>query len=135
VIYLDSSALVKLAVVEPESAALRHWLAEHADDPRISSDLVRVEVTRAVMRSEPTALLQAQQVVSRLSKLLIGPELLATAASLQPPSLRSLDAAHLASALLLRNRLTAFVCYDERLAAAAAAGGLPVVAPAPDDAR
>lgn len=129
-IYLDSSALVKLAIVEPESEALRAYLAERADDPRISSDLVRVEVTRAVMRSQPSALLQAQQAVSRVNKLLVGPELLATAASLQPPTLRSLDAIHLASALLLRNRLTAFVGYDGRLNAAARAAGLPVATPA-----
>lgn len=129
-IYLDSSALVKLAVTEPESETLRAWLAEHADTPRISSDLVRVEVTRAVMRNHPQALLQAQQVVSRLNKLLVGPELLATAASLQPPSLRSLDAIHLASAMFLRSRLTAFVGYDERLNAAVRAAGLPVATPA-----
>lgn len=128
-IYLDSSALVKLAVTEPESEALRKWLAERADTPRISSDLVRLEVTRAVMRSQPQALLQAQQVVGRLNKLLVGPELLSTAASLQPPSLRSLDAIHLATALLLRNRLTAFVGYDHRLAAAVQAAGLPVASP------
>jgi uncharacterized protein len=131
VIYLDASALVKLAVTEAESDALRAWLAEHAEEPRISSDLVRVEVTRAVMRSQPQALLQAQQVVSRLNKLLIGPELLNTTASLQPPTLRSLDAIHLASAMFLRNRLTAFVGYDERLNAAVQAAGLPVAAPAP----
>lgn len=128
-IYLDSSALVKLAVAEAESEALRDWLAEHADTPRISSDLVRVEVTRAVMRSQPQALLQAQQAVSRINKILIGPELLTTAASLQPPTLRSLDAIHLATALLLRRRLTAFVCYDQRLADAVRAVGLPVATP------
>lgn len=128
-IYLDSSALVKLAVTEPESQALRGWLAEHHDDPRISSDLARVEVVRAVMRSQPTALLQAQRVVSRLHLLLIGPELLATAASLQPPEVRTLDAIHLAGALLLRNKLRAFVCYDERLSRAADAAGLPLAAP------
>jgi predicted nucleic acid-binding protein len=132
VIYLDASALVKLAVTEAESDALRAWLAERADDPRISSDLVRVEVTRAVMRSQPQALLQAQQVVSRLSKLLIRPELLTTAASLQPPALRSLNAIHLASAMLLRNRLTAFVGYDDRLNAAVRAAGLAVAAPGVD---
>jgi uncharacterized protein len=129
VIYLDSSALVKLAVTERESGALRDWLAAHADTPRISSDLVRVEVTRAVMRSQPQALLQAQQVVSRVNKLLIGPELLNTAASLQPPTLRSLDAVHLASAMFLRSRLTAFVGYDDRLNAAVRSAGLPLAAP------
>ena len=32
-IYLDSSALVKLDLTEPESAALARWLAEHAAHP------------------------------------------------------------------------------------------------------
>lgn len=81
------------------------------------------------MRSQPQALLQAQQVVSRINKILIGPELLTTAASLQPPALRSLDAIHLATALFLRRRLTAFVGYDQRLTDAVGAAGLPVATP------
>jgi predicted nucleic acid-binding protein len=38
---------------------------------------------------------------------------------------RSLDAIHLATALHIRERLTAFVAYDNRLAEAARATGLP----------
>ena len=47
-IYLDSSALVKLALAEPETAALARWLAERADQPLISSALYRAEVPRAI---------------------------------------------------------------------------------------
>ena len=43
--------------------------------------------------------------------------------------LSTLDALHLASALLLGDALTAFVAYDHRLADAAQAAGLAVVAP------
>lgn len=129
-IYLDASALVKLVVTEAESAALRRWLAEHSSQPRVSTALVMVELPRAVMRAHPTALLQAHQVVSRVQKVVLSPQVLATAASLQPPRLRSLDAVHLASALLLRPELEAFVCYDQRLAAAAQDADLPVAQPA-----
>ena len=52
------------------------------------------------------------------------------AAVLPPVNLRSLDAIHLAFALALGDELDAFVTYDARLADAARANGLPVVAPA-----
>jgi predicted nucleic acid-binding protein len=45
------------------------------------------------------------------------------------PPLRTLDALHLASAVLLRDELTAFVAYDDRLLSAAQAAGLPTVRP------
>jgi uncharacterized protein len=129
VIYLDSSALVKLAVVEKDTVALTRWLADREDQARITSELARVEVTRAVMRAMPTALLQAHHVVARTYKVAMTEEVLATAASLQPQALRSLDAVHLASALTLGARLTAFVCYDARLNSAAEALHLPVATP------
>jgi uncharacterized protein len=52
------------------------------------------------------------------------------AAKLEPPSLRTLDAVHLASALSLGDDLGAFVAYDRRLAEAAEAAGIEVLAPA-----
>lgn len=129
-IYLDSSALVKLAIVETETVALTRWLAEREGQARVTSDIARVEVTRAVMRTMPTALLQAHHVVARTYKVAVTEQVLTTAASLQPETLRSFDAVHLASALTLGGRLTAFVCYDARLNAAAQALNLPVVSPA-----
>jgi predicted nucleic acid-binding protein len=129
VIYLDASAIVKLVVVEPETDALRTWLGRRRS-PRVTSDLTRVEVPRACMRAEPTALLEAQRAIARLSTVPLTRTLLAAAAALQPPGLRSLDAVHLASALALGTGLRAFVVYDDRLAAAARAHGLPVERPA-----
>jgi predicted nucleic acid-binding protein len=52
------------------------------------------------------------------------------AASVEPPSLRALDALHLASALALGAELDVLVTYDVRLADAARAAGIEVVAPA-----
>jgi predicted nucleic acid-binding protein len=56
-------------------------------------------------------------------------DLLDTAAHLDTPALRSLDAIHLASALALGKGLAAVVSYDRRMAAAAERLGLTVVAP------
>ncbi|MGH3328868.1 MAG: type II toxin-antitoxin system VapC family toxin [Streptomycetales bacterium] len=129
-IYFDSSALVKLVLSDRESAALEHWIDERADVPQVSSDLVQVEVPRAVMRAAPVALLQARDVLDRVGGVSLSPRILETAATLQPPTLRSLDAVHLASALRLRGDLTAFVAYDDRLLAAAKALGMPTEQPA-----
>ena len=52
------------------------------------------------------------------------------AASVGPIFLRALDAIHLATALAFGSELEAFVTYDDRLAEAARAAGLPVVRPA-----
>lgn len=128
-IYLDASALVKLAVVEEETAALESWLKERPRTVTVTTDLATTEVPRAVMRSEPTALLQAHAAVARTRRVAVTSEILATAASLQPPALRSLDAIHLASALRLRTYLTDFVAYDDRLHQAARDFELPVVQP------
>lgn len=57
-------------------------------------------------------------------------EVLARAASVRPMALRAIDAVHLASALTLRDQLTAFVAYDKRLLNAAAQAGLPTASPA-----
>ena len=52
------------------------------------------------------------------------------AAVLQDPAeLRTLDALHTASAALLGAELDALVTYDERMAVAATAVGIPVVSP------
>ncbi|MBA3419073.1 MAG: type II toxin-antitoxin system VapC family toxin [Geodermatophilaceae bacterium] len=128
-IYLDSSALVKLAIVEPETTALSTWLGERTAEVRVSSDLARVEVLRAVLRRQPAALPQAQQVIARLLKLRMSRAVLSEAAALHPAQLRSLDAIHIASALRLGARLTSMVCYDERLGEAARTAGLAVDAP------
>ena len=51
------------------------------------------------------------------------------AGRLDPAIVRSLDAIHLAAALMLGDDLEAFVTYYERLAEAARANGVAVVAP------
>jgi predicted nucleic acid-binding protein len=125
--YVDSSALVKLAVREPESAALRRYLVRHR--PLVSSALARTEVVRALLPHGPDAVRQGREVLARVGLLRINDRVLDAAGSLAPTELRSLDAIHLASAEQFGSDLRAFVTYDERLAAAAAGRGLRVVHP------
>jgi uncharacterized protein len=129
VIYLDSSALVKLALTEPESAALVRWLAERADQPLISSALHRAEVPRAVWRAEPGALPRSYRVIKRIARVALTADVLDNSATLPPQGLRPAHAIHLASALAVRRDLTAFVAYDGGLLAAAHDAGLPVASP------
>lgn len=126
--YLDTSALVKLVVAEAETDALRSWIAE-ADPDLVASDLVRTELMRAVRRVVPDRTVQAQAVLDALTLTEVTSSLFAQAGRLEPSELRSLDAVHLAAALDLGDDLDGFVTYDERLAAAAAANGVVVVAP------
>jgi len=129
VIYLDSSALVKLALTEPESAALARWLAERADQPLVSSALHRAEVPRAVWRAEPGALPRSYRVLKRIARVALTADVLDNSATLPPQALGPAHAIHLASALALKGDLTAFVAYDEPLLAAARDAGLPVANP------
>jgi uncharacterized protein len=128
-IYLDSSALVKLALTEPESAALAQWLAERADQPLVSSVLHRAEVPRAVWCAEPGALPRSYRVIKRIAKVALTADVLDNSATLPPQALGPAQAIHLASALALKRDLTAFVAYDERLLAAAADAGLLIASP------
>jgi predicted nucleic acid-binding protein len=129
VIYLHSSALVKLARTEPETAALASWLAERSDQPLVSSALHRAEVPRAVWQAEPGALPRSYKVIKRIAKVALSAAVLDDSATLPPQSLTAAQAIHLASALAVKRDLTAFVAYDESLLAAARDAGLPVASP------
>ena len=97
-LYLDSSALVKLVVAEPETPALLQFLAEWPH--RVSSALARVEVLRAVKRTRagPAVRRRASRVLARVALIRIDDSVLAGAARVAPPELRTLDAIHLATA-------------------------------------
>lgn len=130
-IYLDSSAIVKLVKQEAESQALRAYLVGHPDDLRVTSELARVEVVRALSAGGPAAVAHARRQLDRMDTIALDRELLDSAASLQPGSnLRSLDAIHLISAQMIGSELRAVLTYDQRMAEAAATLGLSVEAPA-----
>jgi predicted nucleic acid-binding protein len=126
--YVDSSALVKLAVREPESAALRRYLRRR--QPLVSSALARTEVVRALLPLGPDAVRRGRDVLARVDLLRVNDRVLDEAGLLPPADLRSLDAIHLALAEQLGSDLRGFVTYDERLATAAAGLGFRVVRPA-----
>lgn len=128
VIYLDTSALVKLVMREAESDSLREHLGTR---PRqASSALARVELLRAARRIGASTIAQATRVLADLTLLAIDEAILDEAAKAEPRSLRSLDAIHLTSAQTVGSALAELITYDRRLAEAAESVGIPVSAPA-----
>lgn len=128
-IYLDSSALLKLIRREDESPALVAWLNARPVDPVITSELGRVEVLRAARRVGAHVQTQARAVLGDLDLVPLDRAVQDLACEIAEPQLRTLDALHLASAVMLSDEITALVAYDRRLAAAARATGLVVATP------
>ncbi|CAN5786079.1 type II toxin-antitoxin system VapC family toxin [soil metagenome] len=115
VIYLDSSAIVKLIIAEVGSDALRAWLEDRPR--RAASAIARTEVLSAVRPEGPAAIAAARSILD-------------AAALLRPPTLRTLDAIHLATALSIGEDLASLVTYDQRMIEGATALGLPTASPA-----
>lgn len=128
-IYLDSSALLKLVRQEDETGALRGWLEARPEQPVVTSELGRVEVLRAARRLGGQVMVEARAIVGDLDLVPLDRAVQDVASELGEPLLRTLDALHVASALLLGDELTAFVAYDQRLVEAAKAAGLRVCVP------
>jgi uncharacterized protein len=127
VAYLDSSALVKLVVAEPESTALLR--AVRVWPRRISSRIAAVEVVRTVRRIDRRLEPRARQVLVGVDLVALSEKVLESATELEPSSLRTFDAIHVASALRLAPVVSAFISYDARQLEAAEALGLPVASP------
>lgn len=126
--YLDASAIVKLVVEESESGALRRALGAWPD--RVSSALAIVEVHRAVRRREPAPRdYRVDTILAGLTLIPLERELLTTAAALDDPALRTLDALHVATAASLEADLGVLLAYDDRLLGAARTLGLPTDRP------
>jgi uncharacterized protein len=116
-IYVDSSAIVKLAVREPESAALRRYLQRKR--PLVSSALSRAEVLRALLPAGEEAVARGLSVLRRFDLIRLNDRILNAAGLLLPAGLRTLDAIHLATARQLGDEVRALVTYDGRMAEAA----------------
>ncbi|HUP85133.1 MAG TPA: type II toxin-antitoxin system VapC family toxin [Acidimicrobiales bacterium] len=125
--YLDSSAVVKLAVREPESATLRRYVRRKR--PLLTSALSRTEVARALLPFGLDVVTRGEDVLRRLDVIRVNDRVLRAAGALLPSELRSLDAIHLATAIEIGADLARVCTYDERMAAAAIDLGLAVVAP------
>lgn len=135
-IYLDSAAAVKLVHAEADTAALRDYLDERSTIEWASSSLVEIETYRALVRATvpadmPAMINQFHALLDLIVRIEIDSRIRILAQTVTPPTVRSLDAIHLATGLRLRdqNRLTSFVTYDKRLAEAASAAGLVVDMP------
>lgn len=131
-IYVDSSALIKRAIEEPESDALDETLEAHVadDDVLVASSLAWVEVTRAIRAvAQPENDINdlIESALSGVAERPIAADVVSLARRISPESLRSLGAIHLATAVLLDADL--IVTYDSRLEAAARYNGLAVAKP------
>ena len=125
--YLDSSAIVKLAVREPQSLALRRYLRRR--QPLVSSALARTEVLRALLPAGDEAMARGRAVLQRIDLVRVNDRILNAAGVLRPFELRSLDAIHLATVQELGDELSTLVTYDNRMATAAKELGYRIAQP------
>ena len=133
ILYLDTSALVKLLRVEQGSEAV--WEASERAQALASSNLAKIEVHSAFARllreglsSEVVraSLVEFEELWSGMAQVQMDRAVAAACGLCLKHPLRTLDAIHLASALSLREEgglEVVFACADERLREAAAAEG------------
>ena len=114
---------------ERESADLELWLSDRRGEPVTSSELARLEVLRGCRRLDAGTVPAARELLADIELISLSSRVIDEAGDIAEPSLRSLDALHLASALSIATDLTAFIAYDRRLATAAEAAGLPTIQP------
>jgi uncharacterized protein len=126
VLYIDSSALVKLAVEEPESGALVRFLNGRTGE-LVTSIVTSVEVRRAARRAGAAE--AGERALRTVALVELTSEIRDRAAAVDPTSVRSLDAIQLATALALGDELESLVVYDQSLVEAARANGVEVVSP------
>lgn len=129
-IYLDTSAFLKTVFDEPQSPAIHRYL-DAVDAARfVSSTLLAIEARRGTLRANPRRLPRVDLALLRVAQIEMDGPVVESASRLPDPMLRSLDAIHLATALMIRDDLEVLVSYDQRMLAAAAAHGLPTASPA-----
>jgi uncharacterized protein len=128
-IYLHTSAIVKLVRPEPDSAALVAWLNERPAENKVTSRLAEVELPRKLVGTDRTTV---AEILARLDRFEINDEVRGLAAGYPHPQLSALDAIHLATAdhlVTLGKTLSAFISYDAQLRIIAEEIGLTTAAP------
>lgn len=134
VLYADSSALVKLAVLEAETDALRAELEQWRDVA--TSVITEIELARAVARIRAQGIASADEIAvwsitAATTEIELTAGIRRAAAELEPAGLKALDAIHIASALsLIEDDLAGLLTYDRQMQAAATRHGIDVLAPA-----
>jgi len=127
--YLDSSAIVKLAVAEDESPAMELWRQELGDDDILMTcELAVAEVLRAVRRVDGDVEVALAH-LDALDQLVMDRDLMLEAGKVGPAGIRTLDAIHLTAAVAAGDELAAVVTYDDRMAKAARGLGVETLAP------
>jgi predicted nucleic acid-binding protein len=127
IIYLDTSAALKLVIEETESTAVAQYLsaAGHRGDQLVASMLLYTELHCAgKRRGLPAELITA--VLNGINLVDLARSDLMYAAAM-PGKLRSAAAIHLAAAIRLQS--DALVAFDAELVAAATEAGLRVLSP------
>jgi len=125
---VDSSAIVKLIVDEPNSQNFGNWL-KNCKSELFVSEIAHTEVARAIARVDANLHRQLKTVLERFGTIRVSSQILAIASVLAPTKLRTLDAIHLASCLILGDDLDGLVTYDDSQTDAAQQNGITVVAP------
>lgn len=134
-VYVDSSALIKRVIAEDESAELLRFLDGHyqQDDLLVTSSLGLVEVSRVVMGRARTPIVAGDLIDEAMSGIDERPmtaDVVSVARRVEPLIVRSLDAIHLATAVVLDADIV--VTYDDRLADACRRNSLAVATPGRD---
>ena len=125
--YLDTSAALKLLVVEAETEALARFL--RGWPVRASSELLSVELLCACRR-RGLASADAEQLLATVTLIPLSASVLRRAGEPFAPAQRALDAVHLAAAEHARQQLGCLVTYDVEQAAAAKSLGWRIEQPA-----
>lgn len=129
-IYIDTSAFLKLVKDENESRALNEYLSERGTRDFVSSKLLTVEARRGLQRYAPHRLPRLGLMLDGVTQIEVSDAVLESASRFPDPMLRSLDAIHLATALLIRDDIDLLLSYDDRMVTAASTHGLRTAAPA-----
>lgn len=144
VFYLDTSALGRVLLNEPDSSAIQRTL-EGVDDV-ISSRLLWIELGRLARRRDDEFANEGRpsEFVALADELLSGVVAipmeggvevgevgtLAEAIDIPPFSVATLDSIHLATAVFMKKHFEIdFMTYDKRLAAGARVHGMTVLSP------
>lgn len=129
-VYVDTSAVAKLFIAEPETSDLRQWLAGLSKPHLVSSALLAVELLRLLRLVNPDTVTSAEVFLAADVDIVeITPTVLSDATTVPPPRLLTLDAIHLTTALDLGDSIEILLTYDKLLIEAARAAGLTVAFP------
>lgn len=129
IVYLDSSVALRTIFDVPERVQLQQWMDSPGLD-FVSSRLLRTEVVR-VLRREVRPLSDAEPLLSRVGLFDINRETHAVAESIER-HIKTLDALHLATALLIGEPVTV-ATHDANMKDVAQRIGLSTVDPVDEE--